>query len=263
MNLKIAIVQMEIIDGNKESNINNALNALTRLAQSKDRPDIVVFPELFTTGYDLMNVQDHAEAIPGETIESISRISMGKFITIGTILERFNEKFFNTAFILGKEGDLMGRYRKTHLFAPMNEKDFLSPGDEINVFNIAELNDLKIGIAICYDLRFPEVFRIMALRGAQIVFLPSEFPKPRKEIWKTLLHARAIENQLFMIGVNRVGKGRDNNFFGNSLVTNGNYLESMGESAEIKIFKINLNSLEPIRNQIPALKDRRDDLYNL
>ena len=251
---------MQILDGEKEKNLSNALTILESLSDLDNLPDIVCFPELFTTGYDLENVKKYAESIPGETIKKIISISKNKFVVIGTILERENDKFYNCAFILSKKGKVV-KYRKTHLFAPMLETDYLTPGNNISVFKMIDFNNLKVGIAICYDLRFPELFRKIALQGAQIIFVPSEFPSPKRNIWKTLLHARAIENQLFVVGVNRVGKGKSDEFFGYSLISNGDYIEHLGEDPEVKTFSIDLDSLQPIRKSLPLLKDRRPDLY--
>ncbi|MHA1294749.1 MAG: carbon-nitrogen family hydrolase [Promethearchaeota archaeon] len=263
MRIQIALVQMEIEDGEKEKNLEAILKILQQILKEKNIPDIVCFPELFTTGYDLINAEKYAEALPGETIKKIKEFSQNKFIVIGTILEKKNGKIFNTAFILGKSGKIIGKYRKTHLFTPMLEKEFLQAGDKIKTFNLPELKNLNIGLAICYDLRFPELFRMLALEGAQIIFIPSEFPSPKKKIWKTLLRARAIENQIFIVGVNRVGKGKSNDFFGCSLISNGEYEEILNNKPEIKIFSADLNSLNQIRLKLPLMKDRRIDLFKL
>jgi predicted amidohydrolase len=263
MKLNIALVQIEITEGDKIRNLENALNILKELAEKPDIPDIVCFPELFTTGYDLENSKQHAEIIPGNTMSEIVKISQNKFIVIGSILEVENDKFYNTAFIIGKDGILIGKYRKTHLFAPMSEPEFLTPGDQIKTFILPEFDNLKVGLAICYDLRFPEMFRVMALEGAQIIFLPSEFPSPKKEIWKTLIFARAIENQFFVIGINRVGIGKSDEFFGRSVITNGDYFINLSDTKEIRVFTIDLDTLETIRKTLPLLKDRRPDLYRL
>ncbi len=263
MKLNIAIVQMVIWDGDKEKNLNNALTILNDLAETPAIPDIVCFPELFTTGYNLKEVSQYAEEISGETIRRIAELSQDKFIVIGSILEIEDEKYYNTAFILGKDGTIIGKYRKTHLFAPMAETEFLTAGNQLPVFSLAEYSDLKVGLTICYDLRFPEVFRVMALQGAQIIFLPSEFPSPKKDIWKTLIYARAIENQIFVIGTNRVGKGKADEFFGCSVITNGDYFINLSDKKEIRIFTIDLDTLEPMRKNLPLLKDRRPELYEL
>ncbi len=254
---------MEIQDGDKKCNLSKALTLLKNLADQELPLDIVVFPELFTTGFDLRNLESLAEKIPGETTSEISKIARGKFVVIGSILERENDKFFNTAFVLGKNVSLIGKYQKIHLFSPMKEKEFLAPGKNIPVFTLPEFNNLQIGVAICYDLRFPELFRTLALKGAQIVFLPSEFLSPKRKVWKTLIRARAIENQIFLVAANRVGRSKTDNFFGCSIVTNGDYLEYMNDIPEIKSFNVDLSTLDPIRQKIPVFRDRRIDLYKL
>ncbi len=262
MEVKITLVQLEIEDGNKEGNLKKVVNILNDILNDQDDlPDIVCLPELFTTGYDLRNAKQDAEPISGNTLKSIVDISRGKFIVIGGILEELGGNYYNTAFIIGKNGNLIGTYKKTHLFSPMLEKEFLTPGDDISTFTLPSLSDLKIGIAICYDLRFPELFRMMALEGAKVIFVPSEFPSPKRKVWKTLLRARAIENQVFVVGVNRVGQGKSDDFFGCSLVSNGDYVEYLGDKPEVKVFKINLDSLTQIRQKIPLLKDRRADIF--
>jgi predicted amidohydrolase len=261
--IDIALVQMEIEEGQKELNLKNGLSFLKDLTAKEPLPDIVCLPELFTTGYDLHNVQKLAEPLLGDTITKIRKISKNNFIVIGTILEEKDGKFYNTAFILDKTGEIIGKYSKIHLFSPMLEKEYLTPGDSISVFSIPGFHDLKIGFAICYDLRFPELFRAMVLQGANIIFFPSEFPNPKNEAWKILLKARAIENQVFIVGINRVGKGRSDSFFGNSMITNGNIHYQLGTKPAIKRFKIDLSSLEEIRRTLPLLKDRRDDIYKI
>ena len=263
MKIIVGLVQMEIFDGNKSKNTENTINSLKKLAYQPEIPDIVLLPELFTTGYDLRNVAEYAESIPGETTKRIAEISKGRFIVVGSILEVEHGKYYNTAFIMNKQGEILGKYRKVHLFSPMLETEFLTPGEGIKTFIMPELNDLRVGLAICYDIRFPELFRQMALEGADIIFLPSEFPSPKKDIWKTLIYARAIENQLFVIGVNRVGKGRSDEFFGCSVLTNGDYFINLTMEEEIKIFTLDLDTLKLIREKIPLLKDRRADIYRI
>jgi len=259
--IDIALIQMRIIDGNKELNLKNGLSFLKDLTVREPFPDIVCLPELFNTGYDLHNVQKLAEPLIGETINKIREISKNNFMVIGTILEKQDGKFYNTAFILDKTGEIIGKYRKIHLFFPMLEKEYLTPGDSINIFHVSEFPNLKVGLAICYDLRFPELFRAIVLQGANIIFVPSEFPTPKNDVWKTLLIARAIENQVFLVGINRVGKGRSDSFFGNSMITNGDIHYFLGTNPAVKRFKIDLSSLEEIRRTLPLLKDRRNDLY--
>lgn len=261
MKLRIALVQMEIKDGDKKYNLDNALDYLDILKNSKNKPEIVCFPELFSTGYDLKNVKTLAELINGHTLTTIILNSENNFAVVGSFLESHEENFYNTAFFIDKKGNLIGKYRKTHLFMPMGEKKYLNMGNKIETFTIKENDGLKFGLALCYDLRFPEVFRKMALEGAKIIFLPSEFPNPKQDIWEILVQARAIENQIFIIGINRVGKGIINNFFGHSIVTNGIQKEILGDEKECRIVKIDLESLNSIRKPFDLLSERRTDLY--
>ncbi|MBN1215808.1 MAG: hypothetical protein JXA99_10265 [Candidatus Lokiarchaeota archaeon] len=261
--MNIALAQIKVQDGEKEKNLAKVLSILDSLRSYHNIPDIVCFPELFTTGYDLKNVYKYAEDFPGETLDIIKSKSQNNFIVIGSILEKEKNLFFNTAFILGKDGSLLGKYRKTHLFQPMQENEYLTPGDSINTFTLPDLNNLKIGLAICYDLRFPELFRKMALQGAKLIFLPSEFPSPKSEIWKILIKARAIENQLFMIGINRVGKANQDSFFGNSIITDGDSHKILGKKEEIKMFNVNINKIDAIREILPIFDDRRTDIYKI
>jgi len=265
--VKITLIQMEVYDGEKERNIMNALGYLEEISNQRPLPDIVCFPELFTTGYDLKNVDKLAEPLDnpsiGNTISKIRDISENNFVVIGSLLERQDNHFYNSAFILDKGGKIIGKYRKTHLFSPMLEKEYLTPGNSINVFNVASLNNIKIGLAICYDLRFPELFRTMALADADLIIVPSEFPSPKNDVWKTLLIARAIENQVFCVGVNRVGRGKSDQFFGTSMITNGDTHHILGTFPTIESFEIDLSTLEKIRKTIPLLNDRREGLYQL
>ena len=252
----------------KKENIKKAIYYIDKAEE--DGAKIILLQELFSVEYTPFGKEEvnnrifeYAETIPGKTIEELTKISKGKFIVIGTILEVEKNNYYNSAFIIDKKGNLIGKYRKTHLFAPLLEKDFLTPGNKISTFTLPESNNLKIGVAICYDLRFPEIFRKMVLMGAQIIFIPAEFPSPKKKIWKTLLHARAIENQIYVIGINRIGKSAAGEYFGCSLVSNGEYLEHLGDMPETRVFSIDLNSLGPIRKGLELLKDRRTDLYNI
>lgn len=141
MKLDIAIAQMQIWDGDKEKNLKNALKILSSLSKSDNFPDIVCLPELFSTGYDLKNIKKYAEKMPGKTIEKIVEFSQSKFVVIGTILEVEDDNYYNTAFIIGKDGRLVGKYRKIHLFAPMLEKDFLKSGNKIATFKLNEIKN--------------------------------------------------------------------------------------------------------------------------
>ncbi|TXT67433.1 MAG: putative Hydrolase MtnU [Promethearchaeota archaeon] len=259
--IEIAIIQMEIRDGAKDHNLRKVLSILKELTFKDSPPDIICLPELFTTGYDLTSVNQLAEPLMGKTLTKIREIIIDNSCVIGTILEKNKDKFYNTAFILGKSGDILGLYRKVHLFSPMLEKEYLTAGTTITPFIIPELQNIKVGLAICYDLRFPELFRKLTLQGAEVIFVPSEFPTPKNDIWKTLLIARAIENQVFIIGTNRVGRGHSDSFFGHSMITDGDSHYILGNLPTVKTCILDFSNLEQIRKSLPLLKDRREELY--
>jgi predicted amidohydrolase len=142
----------------------------------------------------------------------------------------------------------------------MSEDQYLTAGEELAIVDFA---GVKAGLAICYDLRFPEIFRRYALDGAQMVFLPSEWPHPRLAHWQTLLRARAIENQLFMIACNRTGKSRETAFFGHSCIIDpwGESVIEGGESPMLLTATIDTAMVDEVRTRIPVFADRRPALY--
>ncbi len=159
------------------------------------------------------------------------------------------------------KGEIIATYRKLHLYSTMYEDRYLGAGDHSLV---VDSSVGRLGIAICYDLRFTELFRKMALEGAEIICLPAEWPNPRQEHWKTLLRARAIENQLFMIGANCCGIQGKLNFVGLSQLVSplGTVLQIAGESEDTELVAIlDFAEMEKYRSEIKILDDRRADIY--
>ena len=254
--LKISIIQMEIDDGNKSKNLDAALELINK--SKAYSPDVVCLPELFSTGYDLKNASDLAEPIDGKSISKLSEIAKGNFAILGSFMESEKDKFYNCGFFIDDNGELIHTYRKVHLFSPMEEDKYLTPGNQISTFSF---KGIEMGIGICYDLRFPEFFRKLMVEGAKIIFLPSEFPDPKIEIWSSLNFVRSVENHLFFVAINRVGKGKDNTFFGNSIVANGSMIQWMDNKPGIGNYYLDFKDLEDLRTNQPFLKDRRTDLY--
>jgi predicted amidohydrolase len=147
-----------------------------------------------------------------------------------------------------------------HLFRLMAEEKYLAPGEAAT---LADTPWGKIGMAICYDLRFPELFRRYALGGAQLILVPAEWPHPRRAHWQTLLRARAIENQCFVAACNRVGTTGNSTFFGASAVIDpwGETLIEGGEAEMILTVTIDLALVDSVRRRIPVFEDRRPELY--
>ena len=217
MKLSVSLGQIDVALGQPEQNLAR-VRAMTAEAQGRGS-ELVVFPELWSTGYDLERVQEHAAPVDrGIFAETAGIASEHAIYVLGSLLENTGQGYRNTAVIFSPEGQLAGQYSKAHLFRPMEEDTSLVAGDEAPIF---DLPWGKSALAICYDLRFPELFRQYALGGAKIVFLVAEWPYPRLMHWQTLLQARAIENQFFVVACNRVGESGEWSFPGHGVSTGG------------------------------------------
>jgi predicted amidohydrolase len=172
---------------------------------------------------------------------------------VGSMLEMPGAQAYNSAFIIGPDGELKARYRKIHLFPLSGEHRHFSPGQKNKVIG---LSGKKLGLAICYDLRFPDLFRRLAKQGASIILVPSAWPLVRLDHFRTLLKARAIENQCFVVGVNKCGPERDGLVFaGHSMVWDpwGISLGELGNRRGILTARIDLSQVQEIRERFPFL----------
>jgi predicted amidohydrolase len=162
--------------------------------------------------------------------------------------------------VYNREGQRIADYSKIHLFRLMEEEKYLASGDRVGTLAIG---DIPAGVMICYDIRFPELSRKLALEGAKLVFVPAEWPKPRLHHWRTLQMARAIENQMFVISCNRVGISGSTEFFGHSMVIDpwGEVIAEGDETEQIIRASINLDDVDRVRRTIPIFEDRRPSLY--
>ena len=255
--IRAAAIQFNISLGDVAANLDKALSALDRVHHQSAQ--LVVLPEMWSTGYDYKHLANLAERTP-EIVQRLCKASAASgMVVVGSLPELANGKIFNTAYVIDR-GDLIDSYRKLHLFSTMREDEFLAAGERALV---AETSLGRLGIAICYDLRFPELFRKLALEGAEIICIPAEWPKPRQEHWKTLLRARAIENQLFVVAANCCGIQGKLDFFGLSQLISplGTILQMAEEEATELIACLDFKEMEQYRAQIKTLSDRRADIY--
>jgi len=255
--LTCASIQFNISLGYIDANLDVATAALRRVAQNNCR--LAVLPEMWSCGYDYRNMAELARETPRVLEELQEECRRLEIVTVGSLPEFDNGTVYNTAYVIDK-GELVGSYRKLHLFSTMREDQFLGAGEKSLV---AETSVGKLGIAICYDLRFPELFRKLALEGAKIICLPAEWPKPRHEHWKTLLRARAIENQLFVIAANCCGIQGKLDFFGLSQLISplGNVLQIAEEKNTELVATFDFSEMADYRKKINILNDRRADVY--
>lgn len=259
MKWKVALGQMDLVLGDPEAN----LAQVTELAQaaSAGGAELLLLPELWSTGYVLDRAQDLAtslgEGILAELAQIAARYRIGLY---GSTLVRLPESVGNTAVLIDPVGKQLGEYSKIHLFGLMDEPLYLTAGKRPTVLDTPWG---RVGLAICYDLRFPELFRSYALLGVEVVLLVAEWPMPRLAHWQTLLRARAIENQMFLIACNRTGTGGSTTFFGHSTVIDpwGEILLEADEQPGLHLVEIDPERLAEARRRLPVLSDRRPEAY--
>ena len=266
---QISLLQMDVEFGKKEINFSKAeLFIAKAISQaSQGIPHIICLPELFTTGYDLSNTKIHAEKIPeGQTTRFLKQKATEYSITIiASFIERKDNNYYNTAVVVNEKGELLGKYQKIHLFSldPMNETRTFTPGGFQNSNTVFKLKHVNLSVLICYDLRFPEISRKITLDGAELLIYLAEFPNPRSRIWSRLLEARAIENQIFVCGTNRVGKDPELTFFGKSVIYTpvGNVLIEGTEKEEVITVELDPVMLRDARSFLPSLEHRKPEYY--
>ena len=263
MELKIALAQMNVALGQPRQNEEMARSLAARAAA--DGAQLVVLPELWFTGYDLDHAQEYAAALgegPFAFMAELAR-TYGIYVA-GTSLEANpNGLPYNTAALVSPEGEVVGAYRKVHLWAPMGEVEHMAPGRALPTF---DLPWGRTALAICYDLRFPEAWRRFATAGARLVIIPAEWPVKRVEHWRLLLRARAVENQFFVAGCNRAGVDLDEEgttFGGYSAVSDpwGNLLVEGTMEPNLLLATLDMDEVDNARRLFPFLADRRSDIY--
>ncbi|PJF23113.1 MAG: carbon-nitrogen hydrolase [Phototrophicales bacterium] len=222
---------------------------------------LVVFPELWSTGYALPQAKEFAHVLNAGLFAQVSGLAKQNKISItGSMLEKRGIEVANSASFFAPNGRMMGIYRKIHLFKLMDEDKYLQPGSSPLSM---DLPWGKTALAICYDLRFPELFRRYALDDVTMVIIPAEWPLERIEHWRTLLIARAIENQCYMIGVNTVGQIGETVFGGHSMIVDpwGKIVVEAGETEQLITAEIELDLIDDVRKRIPVFEDRRPETY--
>ena len=256
--IRVALIQMDIELGKPEINLHRGIDFIYHAVDLGS--DIILLPELFTTGFS-SNLKDLSEDIEGRTVKALMEICRKENVTItGSFPEKSGDGIYNSMPVITPDG-VIGIYRKIHLFGGMNEQNYFRPGSDVKVFRTSLGN---LGCMICYDIRFPELARKITLLGADVILISAEFPHPRLNHWKILLKARAIENQLFVCAVNRVGKDNENSFFGHSMVVSpwGDVIVEGREKEEILIADLDLDEVVDARKSLPVLEDRREDVYD-
>lgn len=258
MTITAAAIQFNVKLGDVDANLAHARAALRRAADNGAQ--LAVLPEMWSTGFDYRNLNKLALRTEGIVEELLDLSRSLKLVICGSMPEpNGSDKVFNTIF-LADNGLLAGTYRKIHLFSLLGEDRAFAGGDK---WLLADTTLGKIGVIICYDLRFPELSRRLALEGARVICVPAQWPKPREEHWRTLLRARAIENQLFVVAANACGIVGKLDFFGMSMIVDpkGELLASATEEECELVAPLDMEVMTGWRAQIPCFNDRRPELY--
>lgn len=251
--MKVALLQYnpvwENIDANKEK-INGIIDT-----QLKDE-ELIIFPEMTLTGFT-MEATKFAEDIDGPaTIYFIELARKIKRHLFAGIIERDGDKIFNSLYHFDSNGLITARYRKIHPFSMSKENEYFAHGNKIVT---TKINQTKIGLTICYDLRFPELYRMYAKAGADIIINIASWPDKRIEHWKVLLRAHAILNQCFVIGVNRTGSDPYYNYVGWSGAFDplGYKIEMIEDEEKLISLDLDLGKIKETREKLPFLKDMK------
>lgn len=268
MKLKLALCQMQVSE-NKEENLNAAADLVRQAAQQGAQT--VCLPEMFCCPYDNACFPAYAEKIDGEIVRRLSQAAReaGCLLVGGSFPEREGNRIYNTCPVFGRDGALLGRHRKMHLFdidvaggIRFEESAVLSAGNSCTVID-TEFG--KIGVAICFDVRFVELFRAMALEGAQLVFLPAAFnPTTGPAHWELTMRARALDNQIFLAACAPARNDEASyRSYGHSCVTTpwGEVAGQLGEQPGILYAEIELDQISKVRRELPILSARRTDCY--
>jgi len=256
--MQIALVSLNQIWEDKKANFELCESYI--LEASKNQVDLIIFPEMTLTGFS-NNISFTAEDFDeSETIKSF--LALAKRFSIGIIfgvVVRDKDKALNKSIFVNKDGEIMGDYSKIHPFSFAGEDKFFNAGNNLETI---VFGDFKIGLTICYDLRFPELYSGLATKCDLIVNI-ANWPSKRVEHWNTLLKARAIENQIFIAGVNRIGTDGNNlEYVESSNMFNADGEEMKFEKYEdMKIYEIDTNWTKEFKSKFNTTNDRKVEFY--
>jgi len=262
--MKVAAAQIECSLGDLDANVRKFRDFSGRA--SEHGVALIVFPELADTGYSMPIIQARAQPWTTGVVPELQKIASEFSIAIICgVSERTDAAIYNSQVFIDANGKLVGSYRKTHLFSgsPNPEDACFAPGNELTSFPFGD--GFRLGLSICYDLRFPEVYRILAVeRGANVFILSSAWPFPRLEHFQTLVRARAIENQSYIISSNRVGTDEGVTCCGASAIIDpyGVTLASGStDKEELLEAEISTEAIRSVRGKMAVFAQRRPELY--
>ncbi|MCG8567612.1 MAG: carbon-nitrogen family hydrolase [Desulfobacterales bacterium] len=263
---KACALQFDVKTGDSRANLSWIEKELEMLARKQ--VSLVVLPELFAPGFDNGNMEAHARKTP-EILDRLSqwarRYAMAICGSLPALADSADNgqdmlRVYNTLYFVDLDGEIKGNYRKLHLFPLSGEPDHYLPGDQLVV---ADTLLGRVGLMICYDLRFPELARELTLAGAETLVVPAQWPSPRMAHWDVLIQARAIDNQAYVIAANRLGRDGRLVYTGGSQIVDpmGKVLDRAGTDSSMAMADIDLDQVDGARKLIPMIQDRRPDIY--
>ncbi|WNB90658.1 carbon-nitrogen family hydrolase [Bacillus sp. NEB1478] len=260
--MKIACIQVDVQFGKPQLNYEH-IEKKIRETVHLYKPDTIVLPELWDTGYDLTRLDVISDDNGEKAKKLLSSLAKEFAVNIigGSVAMRNEQSVYNTMMSFNRNGEHIGTYSKAHLITLMDEEKYISAGDATGLFKVDGI--LSAGV-ICYDIRFPEWIRKPFLNGAKVLFVPAQWPIQREIHWRALLIARAIENQCYVIACNRIGSDPNNTFAGQSMIIDpwGEIVaEASKTEEEILVADLSSTLVDEVRTKVPALNDRRVDLY--
>ena len=261
--MKVTCLQMDVAFGQPEVNFQRAEQLIADAM--KDSPDVLVLPETWNTGFfpqeNLPTLCDRDGQQVKTRIGGLAK-KYSVNIVAGSVSDLRDDQVYNTAYVFDREGNCITSYDKIHLFSPMGENQFYTPGDRLCRFL---LDGVQCGLIICYDIRFPELTRSLALDGLEVLFVVSQWLDARIFHLRSLATARAIENQLSLVCCNSSGHTDQIVLGGNSSIIDplGETIALAGQSEELLTAELDLATLQSIRKNIPVFRDRRPEIYQL
>lgn len=268
--LQVAIVQMNS-KNDKAANVSDAIDGITRAAAGGAR--LVSLPEVWTYLGPDEGSAAAAETVPGPLTDQLGALArdLGIWLHAGSVYEQVEgeDRLYNTTVVFDPQGSIAATYRKIHLFdvdleeaTSYRESATIAPGDEIVTVDI---DGVTVGLAICYDLRFPELFRILALRGADVIMLPAAFTLATgRDHWEPLIRARAIENQVFMVAAGQVGQHPPAHWcYGRSMIVDpwGVVVAQASDAPSVISATLDLEQIGRVRRQVPSVANRMPEHY--
>ncbi len=256
----IGLAQFSVRTGDTSYNLAAAIQSMESLAQNG--ATLVLLPELWSCGFDNENMEAHAGRTPSILAEIQDICQRLDIIAGGSLPEKHAHGISNTFYLVDKNGNIAGKYRKIHLFSPMGEDRIFVPGNEAIV---CDTSLARIGLAICFDLRFPELFRKLAIDGAEIIMVSAQWPAPRIRHWDILMAARAVENQVFVAGVNTCARTKAHIFPGHSRVISpeGHMAADAGTTPGTASAMIDLGAIKATRSLFDTLQMRAPEAYEI